>query len=349
MGARALSSRASAATTSWGIAPRSETACSSPPVPSATPRSGPSGLGVKSGSQAPQRIRADWPCSSQKRRTSVVLPTPASPPTSRTCPRDPRPTASRQPASIDSSGARSSRTPDAPAPVPSATDGIAHHGAPNYDSDSIAILNARCARRSGALSTDRDLVLSPARPSGTEFLTENDSTTHGPQAYSRTVSARFWGREQHGPTTDQRTDDSPRATDLAVGGSSPSRRATKTAAQRPCYRFVVVVWGPVGRVDFPPRLLRLPAGPVDDTCGNLIQIASQGKVTAHTMGGSSGRSTVNRFTALAGTASVHVSCPSIGRGRHPWRDNKTGPSWKLGRSPVFGSPHVRCTNHHGRP
>ena len=35
------------------------------------------------------------------------------------------------------------------------------------------------------------------------------------------------GREQHKRTTGQRTDDHRRATDLAVGGSSPSRRATK--------------------------------------------------------------------------------------------------------------------------
>jgi hypothetical protein len=54
------------------------------------------------------------------------------------------------------------------------------------------------------------------------------------------------GREQHRRTTDHQTDDCRQTTDLAVGGSSPSRRATKTAAQRPCDGVAVVLVGPGG-------------------------------------------------------------------------------------------------------
>jgi hypothetical protein len=59
----------------------------------------------------------------------------------------------------------------------------------------------------------------------TEFLTENERRTGGLRAYSRTDGTRLWGCEQHQRTRGVRTDETRRATDLAVGGSSPSRRA----------------------------------------------------------------------------------------------------------------------------
>ena len=59
----------------------------------------------------------------------------------------------------------------------------------------------------------------------TEFLTENDSTTDGLRAFRRTDGTSLQGCEQRGRENGARTDDQRRATDLAVGGSSPSRRA----------------------------------------------------------------------------------------------------------------------------
>ena len=61
---------------------------SSPPVACATSTNGPSARGVNSASQPPQRIRVAGRCCSQNRRTTAVLPTPASPrsSTSRPCP-----------------------------------------------------------------------------------------------------------------------------------------------------------------------------------------------------------------------------------------------------------------------
>jgi hypothetical protein len=75
---------------------------------SATASSGPSGRGVKSGSHAPQRMRADSPHSSHSRRRSAVLPTPASPPTRTKRPRPLCCTASRDSPSVASAPARSS-------------------------------------------------------------------------------------------------------------------------------------------------------------------------------------------------------------------------------------------------
>jgi hypothetical protein len=67
----------------------------------------------------------------------------------------------------------------------------------------------------------------------TEFLTEDDSRADGRQGTRRTDSTRFCGREQHRCTRGARKDDWRRATDLAVGGSSPSRRAPTAQVNRP--------------------------------------------------------------------------------------------------------------------
>jgi hypothetical protein len=93
----------------------------------------------------------------------------------------------------------------------------------------------RLARRPGAdLSTRQKIWCSPPeRPSLTEFLTEYDRPTDGPQRNRRTGSTSFCGREQRRRTTDQRTDDQRRATDLAVGGSNPSRRALTSSFAAP--------------------------------------------------------------------------------------------------------------------
>jgi hypothetical protein len=80
-------------------------------------------------------------------------------------------------------------------------------------------------RRSGVEHQTRNLALTQRRPSLTEFLTEDDRPTDGSQSNRRTESTRFCGREQHRQTTGHQTDDSRQTTDLAVGGSSPSRRA----------------------------------------------------------------------------------------------------------------------------
>ncbi len=95
-------SRTSADTTSCGFAPLSTSAPSSPPTPSATARSGPSGRGVKSTSQAPQSTRTRSVWSSQNSRTSAVFPTPASPATST---RRPRPSTASENACCRSSRA----------------------------------------------------------------------------------------------------------------------------------------------------------------------------------------------------------------------------------------------------
>jgi hypothetical protein len=65
----------------------------------------------------------------------------------------------------------------------------------------------------------------------------------GRQANGRTIEEQadgkhqILGREQHRRTTGHQTDDQHQTTDLAVGGSNPSRRATKTAAQRSVARL----------------------------------------------------------------------------------------------------------------
>ena len=74
--------RAAPRRTSRGPPSATTSASSSPPTLSATSNSGPSGLGVNSASHAPHSTRARPAHSSQNRRTSAVLPTPASPPTS---------------------------------------------------------------------------------------------------------------------------------------------------------------------------------------------------------------------------------------------------------------------------
>jgi hypothetical protein len=80
------SSRISAAVTSCGLASLATSSSSSPPVISATSKSGPSGPGVSRPSQAPHRTRVESGSSSQNARSRTVLPTPASPPTRTTRP-----------------------------------------------------------------------------------------------------------------------------------------------------------------------------------------------------------------------------------------------------------------------
>src|SRR6266567_5593932 len=57
------------------------------------------------------------------------------------------------------------------------------------------------------MSTRQQIWCSPpGRPSLTEFLTEYDSATDGPQGNSRTVSTRFWDvSSTGGPQTTRRT------------------------------------------------------------------------------------------------------------------------------------------------
>ena len=88
VGDTSATSLESADNTSCCRPPRSTRSSSSPPVACATSTNGPSARGVNSASQPPQRIRVAGRCCSQNRRTTAVLPTPASPrsSTSRPCP-----------------------------------------------------------------------------------------------------------------------------------------------------------------------------------------------------------------------------------------------------------------------
>jgi hypothetical protein len=99
-----------------GFASLWTSASNSPPVDCATSISGPSGRGVKSASQAPQRIRVELLCSSRKRRRSAVFPTPVSPPTSTSRPQRSTRTSASNAASVPSSCCRS-RSSIEPSPV----------------------------------------------------------------------------------------------------------------------------------------------------------------------------------------------------------------------------------------
>src|SRR5919108_3164877 len=116
-----------AATSSCGLAVLSTSSRSSPPVVSAISRNGPSGRGVNNASHAPHKIRADLRLSSEKRRNRSVFPTPASPPTSTSRPRELPATESNDCARADKSRDRSSSSIPgsdvlpADAPMPSDT------------------------------------------------------------------------------------------------------------------------------------------------------------------------------------------------------------------------------------
>ena len=71
-------------------------------------RNGPRGRGVKRASHAPQRTRARSACSCEKSRSSVVLPTPASPCTRTSAPPSPASTPASASARTASSRSRSS-------------------------------------------------------------------------------------------------------------------------------------------------------------------------------------------------------------------------------------------------
>ncbi len=87
---------------------------SSPPVPSAMANSGPKGRGVKRGSQVPHSTACGRATSSQNERRRAVLPTPASPQTTTTVPRPPRPTEASASLSTANWPARSSSSSDRP-------------------------------------------------------------------------------------------------------------------------------------------------------------------------------------------------------------------------------------------
>ncbi len=100
---------------------------SSPPVPSAMANRGPKGRGVKSGSQVPHRTARRRATSSQNERRRAVLPTPASPQTTSTEPRPPRPTEASASSSTLNGPARSTNRSDRPGTAPT----TAARGMPN--------------------------------------------------------------------------------------------------------------------------------------------------------------------------------------------------------------------------
>ncbi len=114
MGSSPASSRSSPLATSWGRAATVRSSASSPPVCSATSRKGPSGRGVSSGSQLPQRTRTGFGKPAQKLRSRAVLPTPASPPSSTSLPSERRRTAANIDSSASMSAARSSSAEASP-------------------------------------------------------------------------------------------------------------------------------------------------------------------------------------------------------------------------------------------